>query len=191
MTDNSATDDLVEQQILIRPVVISKIPKKGVRMNITLSAQESENVCVFYQLQNIAMFEAQLFLEKKTTTKLRLSGKVRANIVQTCVLSLEPVTAMVDEEIDMTLVPSEAFEHFRENLDDEGSLALLMESDVPDTYSNDYINVGSYILEYFALGLDPYPQVRNAVFEEPEGAADKEPSPFAKLAVLKDGMEPN
>ncbi|MEP3673207.1 MAG: YceD family protein, partial [Hyphomicrobiales bacterium] len=134
-------------------------------------------------------FEARTFLEKKTTTKFRLTGIMKADVVQTCVLSLKPVKKVIDEEIDITLIPAGEFEEYMKRTADEGILELSLDTNVPDTYDHEVIQLGSFVLEYFALGLDPYPRAENAEIDQSAVKSDRKASAFASLAALKDKMK--
>lgn len=184
-------DDGFEALPLSRIVVVSKVPKKGLRLKITLSEQEETDLMQYCDLGGIGSFEADLFLEKVTTAKLRLTGTVRANVTQSCVLSLQPVHTRVDEDIDLLLVPCDMIERFTEKLDEEGALVMSVDEDIPDTYANDQVDLGAFALEHFALGLDSYPQAKTAVFEGQADAPEVTDSPFSGLAALKDKLKPN
>ena len=179
-----------EQDLLPRAIRTSSVPKKGQRATTTLSEHEKQTICLFYDLQEIQHFEAKTFLEKKTTTKFRLSGIVRGEVVQTCVLSLKPVKKLIEEEIDLTVVPASELEKYMESTDDVGLLMVGLDGDVPDTYDHEVIELGGFILEHFALGLDPYPRAEDAKIDQSSLEDDGKVSAFAGLAALKDKMEP-
>lgn len=187
-----ASADGAEEQVLIsRPINIVTIAKKGLRTKISLSEEERERVCLFHDLQEIAHFEAKVFLEKKTTTHFHLKGHLSAQVAQTCVLSLQAVTTLIEEEIDLTLIPASEFEQHMERTDEEGMLVVGLDRDVPDVYDHDVIDLGPFVLEHFALGLDPYPKAENAELDQTFEGNDRVVSPFAGLAALKAKMKPS
>lgn len=179
-----------EPDLLPRPARVKTIPKKGLRMTITPDKNEKVHLCAFYDLQEIEDFEAKVFLERVTTTKFHLTGRVIAHVVQTCVFSLEPVETQIDEAIDLFLVPAQEFHQYAERIDGEGSLILGLEVDAPDIYEQDVIALGSLVLEHFALGLDPYPRAQGAEFDKSALADNIISSPFGELAALKGKMKP-
>ena len=56
--------------------------------------------------------------------------------------------------------------------------------DPPDVLESETLDLAAYLVEHLALELDPFPRKPGAEWRPPE--ADAEPSPFAKLAALKD-----
>lgn len=180
-----------EQDLCPRPIEIHGVPRKGVRLTVSLSDEEKEKLKGFYDLQDITDFNAKLKLEKKTTTQFRLVGEVRADVVQSCVVSLKAVHTKIAEDIDLRLVPASEFEKYMERTDEEGLLVVGMEGDVPDTYDQDVIDVGGLVLEHFALGLNPYPRAENVEIDQSLVGDDATPSAFADLAALKEKMKPS
>lgn len=189
MSESTLPDVSDEQNLLARAIRITGVPKKGQRTKVTLLEEEKQAICVFYSLQEITHFEAKTFLEKKTTTKFRLTGTLNADVVQTCVLSLKPVRTLIEEDIDLTLVPTSEFEKQMERIDDDGLIVLGLDTDVPDTYDHGVIELGNFVLEHFALGLDPYPRAEDAEIDKSAIMEAGEVSPFAGLAALKVKMK--
>ncbi|MGB0855245.1 MAG: YceD family protein [Pikeienuella sp.] len=117
----------------------------------------------------------------------RVSGTVRAKVVQTCVITLNPVSAIVEEAFDR---------RFTEDQNAVGSdLDFDPVSEDPPELIDESIDVGVVASEALALGLDPYPRARGATFDGaaaiPPGAEPIRPAdlkPFAGLAALKKAM---
>ena len=92
--------------------------------------------------------------------------------MQTCVVTLDPFPARVEEEVDVDFSASEAF---------RGTPAE--DAEMPDPIVDGMIDLGGLTAEFLSLGLDPYPRKPDASFAF-EGEADA--SPFAALAGLVD-----
>jgi uncharacterized metal-binding protein YceD (DUF177 family) len=111
----------------------------------------------------------------------RLHGRVTARGEQACVVSLEPVTAQLDEPFDVEFWP--------ELKDPDGGedKAILEERDV-ERLEDGVIPVGRIVFETVSAGLDPYPRKSGAEFEwvDPVTSSPEKVSPFAALAKLKD-----
>lgn len=179
------------EMLLSRTARVSSIPKKGQHVIIRLSDEEKQAIAAFYSLQDIPAFEAKILLEKVTSTKVHMTGVVTADVIQSCVHSLAPVPTRVEEEIDLTLVPQDAPTRSHRPISEEPVLVLGLEDDMPDLYDQDTIEVGALTLEHFCLGLQPYPQAAGADFRSLHQLKDdKEPSPFAGLAALRDKLKP-
>jgi hypothetical protein len=111
---------------------------------------------------------------------VRVSGKVGAEIVQTCVVTLEPIDSKVDEEIEAVFLPEDS-KLGREGFGVGGEIILDAEGpDSPEIFSGDVIDVGSLAEEFFALGIDPYPRKTGVDEEKPakELAGEEETSAF-------------
>ena len=189
---NSASNEAVEvEQVLPRPVAVSTIPRNGYQTTLTLNDDEKAAVCTFYNLLDVLRFEADITLTKRTTTKFIVGGRLRAKVHQPCVVSLAPVETIIDEDINLVLLPEDEFDRFLERKDEDGSLIISLEDDIPDTYQGDKVELGVLVLEHLALGLNPYPQAEGAVLEEGADDGELRQNPFAGLASLKDKLKPN
>ena len=114
---------------------------------------------------------------------MHVRGRVAAAIGQTCVVTLEPMTSEVDEEIDVMFSPHAAEAAAATGAEDDSDDALA--EDPPEPIVNDEIDLGALAAEFLLLGLDPYPRKDGAVFEPVIAPADPADHPFAALAALK------
>lgn len=126
-------------------------------------------------LVSLDAFRAELEL-KPTAAGWTLSGRVRANVVQSCGLTLEPLPAVVDQRFSLGLA---------ESLPDEDAdeIVVSMDEESPDLIEDGKIDLGRYAVEQLALALDPFPRKPGAEFVQPEEPG--EISPFAVLKQIK------
>ena len=111
---------------------------------------------------------------------VRLSGRWRARVVQTCGVTLDPFETALAGEFEVRAAP-------------EGSPAVsgpVREAaidpeaeDPPDVLEGDRIDLAAYVVEHLALDVDPYPRKPGAEFQSPE--PEREASPFDILKTLK------
>jgi uncharacterized metal-binding protein YceD (DUF177 family) len=107
-----------------------------------------------------------------------VSGRVHADLVQTCGITLEPLPAVIATDFSVRCVEAAEPEA------DEGEVEVRFEeSDPPDVIENGVVDLGAYVVEHLTLAVDPFPRKAGAEFVQPEEPA--EPSPFAALAALK------
>jgi uncharacterized metal-binding protein YceD (DUF177 family) len=112
---------------------------------------------------------------------VRIHGRWRADIVQTCGVSLEDFPSALTGEFTVRAVP----ESSNHAVAPEAEIEIDIDSDdPPDVLGSDTIDLGGYVVEHLALEIDPFPRKPGAVFEPPE--AEPESSPFAVLLKLKD-----
>lgn len=117
--------------------------------------------------------------------RVHLSGRLKAEVTQTCVISLEPVEAAVDTPVELEFWPAPLVADLeRKAEDDPGQAGLL---DWPETITDGTIDLGPVVYETLATALDPYPKKEGARLEwqeAPEAEAPKS-GPFAALEQLK------
>ncbi len=117
-----------------------------------------------------------LELFRDLTGDVNLVGRIDADIVQACVVTLEPVAQHIDAPI---------YQRFSARAEeDEGD-----DEDPVEPIVEDAIEVGDVIVQNLSLALDPYPRAPGAEFEEVDDEAGKPTGPFAVLAALRDDDE--
>ncbi|HLO76741.1 MAG TPA: DUF177 domain-containing protein [Magnetospirillum sp.] len=166
-----------------RHVRVDQIPAAGITLDLKAKPAELAALAERFGLQSIDDLEATVTLKAVAGgTIFRLDGRFCAHVVQTCVVTLEPVPATVAEEFSLTYGGVEADEY-----DAEIELSLE-EDDPPDPVVDGMIDVGEAVAEHVALALDPFPRKPGTAFEggdpEPE-EEEKRPNPFAVLAELR------
>jgi uncharacterized metal-binding protein YceD (DUF177 family) len=111
----------------------------------------------------------------------RLTGRLLADVVQPCVVTLEPVAQHIDEALDVDLRPAESLPA----AGDESESDIL---DGPDfgLIEDDAVNIGLIVLEHMSTAIDPYPRLPGAELEAAQSVAGRSANPFAVLKNLKD-----
>ena len=119
-----------------------------------------------------------------------LKGMLGATVVQPCVVTLEPVTTRIDEEVERLFVPAEQLE-----MGADGS-----ETEMPEDTSIEALGavISAYdtMVESLSLAVPQYPRadgvdLGEAGFAE-DGVApmtDGDTKPFAGLAALRDQLD--
>ena len=87
---------------------------------------------------------------------LSLEGQVQAEVVQACVVTLEPVAAQIDEAVDLRFLPVD--EGAPEDARDIDWAFDAAAEDEPDRFEGDMVDVGALVVEILSLALDPYPR---------------------------------
>lgn len=111
---------------------------------------------------------------------IRVEGRVRASVIQRCIVSLKPVPAEIDEMVVAEFGPDEADIDVELTLDDE---------DPPEAFDNGAVDLGELTAQHLSLALDPFPRSSDAEIEK-DGLGesvtiDAPNNPFAALAALK------
>jgi len=146
----------------------------GLERRLTPDVEACKRIARALDLQALNAFEADIKLVP-TVSGWRMEGRVVADAVQTCGLTLEPLPVHVDRKFSVQMVEATEREP-----DEEGEIDLEMDDDSPDQIEDGRLDLGQYAVEQLALSLDPFPRKPGAVFEQP-----KEPGEISPFAVLK------
>ena len=109
-----------------------------------------------------------------------LEAALEADFVQTCVVTLEPIDSDIEEQVDLVFVPQAAASPV-------GAVDADIENvadDLPEALIDGTVDLGAIAVEFFLLGINPYPRKPGAVFEAPPAGNDAA-HPFAALATLQ------
>jgi uncharacterized metal-binding protein YceD (DUF177 family) len=161
------------------PVAITDLPDEGLHRDIEAPAEARASVAALAELREVTALAASLDLVRDGVS-VRVTGRVRGRIGQTCVVTLEPVETDIDEAVDVTFAPPppEAAVEAprRRNAADEP----------PEPLTGSSVDLGAIATEFLILAIDPYPRNAGVDFT-PSVAENDDPHPFAALAALKNG----
>ncbi|MFC3071827.1 YceD family protein [Shinella pollutisoli] len=171
------------------PVRVGHISANPVEVTISADAEERAGLARLWGVLEVRALSAAFQVQRWKRDGVRLKGRVSADIVQACVVTLEPVEAHIDEPVEAVFVP-EGSKLARMPVAVEGGEMLLDPDgpDAPEVFSGDTIDAGAVAAEHAALAIDPYPRKSDAVFEghtESTRKDDRKPSPFAALKDWK------
>mgnify|MGYP005989357163 CR=1 FL=1 len=123
------------------------------------------------------------------TSDWSLSAKLGATVVQSCVISLDPVTTRIDETIGR---------RYRATLSQPDVPELEMDGDDMDEQLPPTLDITDVMIEALSLALPAYPRksdvkLDQAVFAAPGVAplTDEDAKPFAGLGALKKSLSQN
>lgn len=165
------------------PLAISEVSEAGRHIDLVADAQARAAVAKLAGLAALPRLEASFDVTRRGRSGLHVVGRVSATVVQTCVVTLEPLENEVDEEIDVAFVPAAASSVEDYN---SGEVEVPLE-DAPEPLVGNTVDLAAIATEFLILGLDPYPRKPDAVFEAPS-VGDDSAHPFAALAEFKKGQ---
>ena len=172
---------------LRRPIAVRSLSRRQPRpLDLSPDEDEARAIARFLGLEALRGLRFQGELAPSGADGWRIEGRLSAEVVQSCVVTLEPVAQRIDEAVARDYVPEADYSPPTEiDLDPEAE-------DDPDPFGT-VIDPGLLALESLALALDPYPRAPGVPPAEyraaPPGVAplaDGDLKPFAKLAVLKE-----
>jgi uncharacterized metal-binding protein YceD (DUF177 family) len=164
------------------PVLVARIPSGGKHFSLAPDEGARSEIAKALHIVEVTRLTAEVDVRPVGAEAFAVKGTLTASVVQTDVVTLEPVPQDVNEEIDLTLLPAD---DARRKID-TAEQAGLEPTDERDVYRRGKIDIGAIMVEHLALGLDPYPRSPGVEFPG-HIESDKEPesSPFAALAKLK------
>lgn len=166
------------------------IPESGRRFERAATDAERAAIARDLDLVGCTTLTVTYQIRALSGGRYRVEGRIAADVVQSCVVTLEPVAGRIDEPFDVTFSP-DADEQRAGSSERE----ILSEPDV-EPLSDGRLEVGRVAYELLASALDPYPRkpgvdfaqiAPHAVLPGNDDAADA-PNPFAVLAKLKDKL---
>jgi uncharacterized metal-binding protein YceD (DUF177 family) len=169
------------------PVKVGHISANPVEVKIAANAEELAGLARLWSVLEVKALTAAFEVKRWKRDGIRLKGRVTADIVQACVVTLDPVEAYIDQPVEVVFVP-EGSKLARMPVAAEGGEMLLDPEgpDAPEIFTGDTIDAGVVAAEHVALAIDPYPRKADIAFAghiESTDKDDRKPSPFA---VLKD-----
>jgi uncharacterized metal-binding protein YceD (DUF177 family) len=180
---------MTEERLFSRVMRVDAVPREGQVVTIEATPAEREALAAFYRLPAVAALTATLRVDPWGQGGVRVTGAVHGELTQTCVVSLEPFPATVDEDVDVRFATPLAT-NSKSTATEETQTFSLLDEDEPDPVIDGKIDLGALTVEFFALGLDPYPRKPGAVLDEERTNSEPTDSPFAALAQLdKPGRE--
>ena len=163
-------------------VAVRDIGRRGRTVKLEADASQRAALAEVLCVKAIERLSGEFRLDMVSGSAVHLNGRLEADVVQTCVVSLEPVQQHIDESLSVTLLPAET----TDGRPDASVLVDPMDEDDRDIYCNGRIDLGALASEQLALHLDPYPRAAGVEFESAGNAeAGKRDSPFAALERLK------
>ena len=177
-----------EQAILSHPYDTVHLPATGVDIVVEAGADQRMALAEAYDLVAVEGLSATATLMPAGGRVVAVEGRLTADIVQSCVVSLEPVAQHIDEAFQLRYAPAAAVQ-----AQGAAGKEVVIDPDAPDppeAMQGTTIDLGALVEELFVLAIDPYPRAPGAELsvngaDEPESG---EESPFAVLrGVVRSG----
>lgn len=153
----------------------------GDEVAISLSPADLARLAGWADVRAVERFAADISLARLASNRFGYDATLVADIVQTCVVTLEPVSNRIERRFRRVLLLAPGRRHQAPG----GEIALTAaDDDAPEEIASTRFDLAAPLLEEFLLAIDPYPRAPGVEFQPPAGD-DKPESPFAKLKTLK------
>jgi hypothetical protein len=166
---------MAEDAPFVRPVRVESVPEGGVEHAIAADDAERRTLAKLHGLPAIGRLTAKFALSRAGRGIVRVRGDVKAEVTQTCVVSLEPFDVVLEEPVDVRFAPVVAESSSRRGppiASAEAGVFAEGDEDEPDPIVDGRIDLGALAAEFMVLGLDPYPRKPGVDFSPP--SAEKE-----------------
>jgi uncharacterized metal-binding protein YceD (DUF177 family) len=167
------TKDQPERPWIV-PVTVAEIPDGGSHYDLSADASAREGIAKVANLRSLPRLDASFDLSRRGEG-VAVRGEVKAQVGQTCVVTLEPIENEIRETVDLVFAPGD-----RET--ETGS--PRRKGEPPEPLENGIVDLGAVATEFLILGIDPYPRKPGAEFTPAKTRQEGE-HPFAALAALK------
>lgn len=167
-----------------RLIDIDRVGNTEVVHDIVANPEECAALARRFDLVGIERLEARVRLRRaRGGTVLRLAARLKADAIQSCVVTLAPVANHVEAEF--TVLYGEG---------DTGGEGILIDPDAESTlepWPDSPLDLGETVAQEFALALDPYPRAPGVALDPSwqaaadPGNAPEKVNPFAALGKLR------
>ncbi|MBI1201754.1 MAG: DUF177 domain-containing protein [Rhodopseudomonas sp.] len=169
------------------PLAVDTIPDDGLHRDLHATPEACAAIAALAEVRFVRDLTATLDLalrlsEDGSHELVHVTGRVRAVVGQTCVVTLEPIENEVDEPVEIDFAESASDDTAAGDRDLHRQAA---DDDAPEPLIGGTIDLGAIATEFLILGIDPYPRKAGVEFAPP-AVEDDTPHPFAALAALKD-----
>jgi uncharacterized metal-binding protein YceD (DUF177 family) len=168
--------------IAIEGITPDKIRKETVEASI----EECAALARRFDLRELSDFKAHINIRRVTGgPAIRVEGSFSAEVVQTCVVSLQDVHARIEGKFDTF------FTEDTEKFGQETDITIDDDETAPEMITNGMMDLGEIVAQYLSLEIDPYPRAPGVSLaaQLAEVGHEVRNSPFRVLEGLKGGVK--
>lgn len=164
------------------PIKIDELNQNQYRYVLTPDADETDDIRNILKVEEVRDFAGEIYLKlSKKHNRLRVWGKVRAQVKLKSVVSLEDFWKAIDAPFELIYDTKATYSDIRD-------LEASINDDIPDIIENGEINLADICIEQVALNLEDYPRAEGEVFDFEKYCrpiSEEAENPFAVLKKLQ------
>ncbi len=178
---------------------LARLPEAGAEIALIPNEAERAAIAKWVEIESLQAFQAKVTLTKLGGSHVRYDVKFDAELIQACVVTLDPVPAKLSGQLRRDFLLGDGPRRAARTAKSEADKAPLppshevsLDSDNeegPEMLEGSMLDLAAPALEEFALSINPYPRSPGAEFAATEEAGKKEAesreNPFAVLQKLK------
>jgi uncharacterized metal-binding protein YceD (DUF177 family) len=160
--------------LLSRPVRTDEFSSEPFQVSLGASDEQRREIAERLDIEDVGRFSADLSITKRVSL-VTVKGSLKADLGRICVVSLEPMRELIEENFTADFTT-----------EDSGELEGEFEADLdaPEPIEGDMLNLWDVALEQLVLAMSPHPKIEGATAPEDPGAGAKI-SPFEALKDLQ------
>jgi len=170
-----------------RLINVEGLGRDSIKINIQATKEECKSLADDLGIIGLSdVIMSGVLRRQQKTDKIEVSAALKAQAVQACVVTLEPVSQAIDVEFTVYYT----FDNEDVVTDEVDYVVGMDEEDLPELIANGQIDAIDIVAEQIALALDPYPRKENSVPANEAKNVDKAEieqevhRPFANLRDL-------
>lgn len=178
------------------PIDADSVPATGRTLHIQAAAENLDAIAERVGVINIKSVEASIHLQPQNGGHvLYISGHVKADIVQECITTLEPIDSHVEDDFEAwyadhdRALPFSRVKHQIKITEEGEEIQMLEEKDDPEPLINGQVDLGEVVIQFLSLAIDPYPRttdmpsIDHAILtpEDSKTTTALRPNPFSAL----------
>lgn len=168
-----------------RPYNLARLGNTGDVVVLEVPEVDRQAIANWSGIVSVERFDARIELKKLESTRFELIFDLRADVTQSCVVTLEPVKDTLARIFTRELRFMGTTRH-RPAVDQPGlDLVLTGLEEGPEEIESLHFDLAGPLLEEFVLSLEPYPRRPGVEFSPPPSMQEPSESPFAVLKNLK------
>jgi uncharacterized metal-binding protein YceD (DUF177 family) len=166
-----------------RSIAVDQIGPQEIEREIVANAAERTRLAERFGLLALDRLTATLVLKRGRGGLIQVRGRFEADVVQACVVTLEPVRSRLNENFSVA---------FGTGATAAGEVVIgLEDEDPPEELTEGRIDLGETVAQQLAVALDPYPHAPGTGEASEQSSAageagvEKAANPFAALTQLR------
>ncbi|HXJ02651.1 MAG TPA: DUF177 domain-containing protein [Micropepsaceae bacterium] len=163
------------------------VPERGSEVVLAPSEGQRQAISRWLGIEALEALKATVQISREGDDSYACTGTFEADVVQACVVTLEPVRAHLSGEYRRLyrVLPRSPARRKKPVLEARGVEISVGDEDEPELLDSPVLDLAAPLLEEVSLALNPYPRAPGVSFEPPAEEAEPEDNPFAVLKQLK------
>lgn len=171
-----------------------EVTGEKMRLTITPDSEARKNLIRRLGVLGFDSIKADLELQREQGgLVVHVKGHIKANLQQSCVVTLEPIETKVDENFEAWFADTQQAVALAKVKHDKqvkanGETPILEESEDPEPIVDGKIDLGELVTQHLSLAITPYPHKEGVHYEYGDDEPEKVPEAFKSnpFAALKD-----